>query len=185
MATIPVKVVGLPKIDGLMRIPVTWDKQRIVQDLTPDIEIELSPDALNKALADQAGRYAWWGMLTVKAKKNVSLLDQRLKTRKAELFTSVKAADPKLTVDGVKSAVDTHPDILALQTTIIDAEEDLGAVQVAQEAMRHRRDALVTISSNMRAEMEGRLNGPRGERVEVAKEKIRQHLGKPLPPPSA
>jgi hypothetical protein len=158
--------VGLPVIGKeLLRIPVTWDKSRIIQDLAPDVEIELSPAALNKALADQPGRYAWWGMLEVKARKVVSILEQQIKVKRAELYTAIKAANEKATVDQVKAAVEVHPELLKLLDDLIGAQEDQEAVRVGREAMHHRKDALVTISANMRAEMESGISGAK-ERLE-------------------
>jgi hypothetical protein len=160
----------------LFKIAVTWDKQRIIQDLAPDVELELSPAALNKALAEQAGRFAWWGLLAVRARRITSGLEQQLKTRKSELYTEIRAGDVKLTVDGVKSAVDAHADVLALQQQVLQAQEDQEALAVGQEAMRHRKDALITISSNMRAELDAGIVGK--SPLEDAKEKAAKVFGK-------
>jgi len=160
----------------LFKIAVTWDKQRIIQDLAPDVELELSPAALNKALAEQAGRYAWWGLLAVRARRVTSGLEQKMKARRAELFTEIKATDVKLTVDGVKSAVDAHPDVLALQQEILQAQEDQELLTVGQEAMRHRKDALISLSSNMRAEFDAGIVGK--SPLADAKEKAAKVFGK-------
>lgn len=142
----------------LFKIEVKWKGQRIIQDLSGDLEVELSPEALNKALSEQTGRFAWWAMLEVRAKKALNTLERDLKVKRAELTSSAKASDPKLTVEAIKAQVELNPEIEKMEREMIEFQTDLDAAAVGRESLRQRKDSLMTISANMRSEMENGLS---------------------------
>ena len=132
-------------------------------DLDAEARVDTDPVGLNKALAEQSGRFAWWATLEVLAKTLAEQLERQLATRHAELYsyleatltsTDGKGKRSRPTVEKIKSAVLADKVYQNLQERVAQANEQVGLLQVARQTMSMRRDMLMTVASNMRAERE-------------------------------
>jgi len=67
-------------------------------------------------------------------------------------------AGKKLTETMVKNTVITNPDFVEKQNELFDAEQKTGLMKTAKDAMIHRRDMLVQMGANQRAESSSDLS---------------------------
>ncbi len=138
----------------LLRVSVSWEGQQIEQDLNADVTYENDPEGLNRALGDQVGRSAWWGMLHSRAKHAAAVVERDLKVQRAKVLIESKLKATSATVDILKAMVDVDPEVEALERRLIEAEAEVQATATARDALRERKDVLMTVASNMRQEME-------------------------------
>jgi hypothetical protein len=138
----------------LLRVAVLWEGQQIEQDLNADVTFENDPEGLNRALGDQVSRSAWWGMLHSRAKHASAVAERDLKVKRAEVLIQSKLKAGAATVDILKAMVDVDPEVEALERRLIEAEAEVQATATGRDALRERKDVLMTVASNMRQEME-------------------------------
>lgn len=133
---------------------VSWEGQQIEQDLNSDVTFENDPEGLNRALGDQTARVAWWGMLCVRARLRLAQVERDLKVKRAEVLIQSKLKAGAATVDILKAMVDVDPDVEGLERAVIAADSEVQSILVGRDALRDRKDVLMTVASNMRQEME-------------------------------
>jgi len=138
----------------LLRVAVTWEGQQIDQDLSGDVTFENNPEGLSRALAEQAGRFAWWAMLQVKARHRLATLERDLKVRRATVLIESKLKASAATVDVLKALVEVDPEVERLERAVIEADAELQATAVGRDSLKERRESLTTTAALMRQEME-------------------------------
>lgn len=153
----------------LLRVHVTLGNREYAQDLGFDAQIPNDLDGLNTALANHPGRFAWWAMIEAVARAQHEERVAQLARLGAELFAihskilldkmqadrSGKTKGP--TLDAINSAVILDARHVAAQAAVAAAKLALDQVSVGRQTMQQRKDTLLAIASNMRAEMDNRL----------------------------
>ena len=71
-----------------------------------------------------------------------------------EVIYYVMDAGAKITVDMVKAAIDSHDDYVAAQRKTIDAEVEKNECFGRLDAIRSKRDMIVSLGAQIRAEMQ-------------------------------
>src|SRR3990167_2405534 len=120
-----------------LRVRVELNGKIYEEDLGAQTAINSDLAGLNTALSEQPGRFAWWATLEALARAKHEDLVAQLESLDAALFGEYQTA---LLVGGSK-------------TPKLDAE----LVQAGRRTMEHRKDALITIASNTRSEMDFRI----------------------------
>jgi len=134
-------------------------------DLETQTRIPADADGLSQALADGPGLFAWWASLEAWARAQAELAEKVKDTCYAELYTFHEAAlsrtvgdkREKATVDRVRSAVVQDKRYQAAWDNLIKANEAAGLAQAGRRAMEQRKEALLAVASNYRAELDVRL----------------------------
>lgn len=156
----------IPPADGrLLKIRVELGGRVYEEDLEPQAFINPDLDGLNRALAEHPGRFAWWAMLETYARASYEGLSTQLETLDATLFSRYQrqllegAVDGKKgpTLDSIRSLVTLDRERQALVERTARAKQDFEQVTVGRRTMEQRKDALLAIASNLRAEMDARL----------------------------
>lgn len=157
----------------LLRVTVQLGNRKYEQDLGLDAQAPVDLQGLNDALAAHPGKFAWWGMLEVLARAQYEELESTLKRLEAELFTAysarLAAAPPPAekegkrprqgaTLDAIKARVAVDRERVALAERVARAKLDYEQLMVGRQTMLQRRDTLLAIASNMRAEMDANLS---------------------------
>lgn len=75
----------------------------------------------------------------------------------------LKDADPKTTEATIKASVDSHDEYFAARMAAAEAEAEKSRLWGVLDALRAKKDALISLGANARAEMSG-MPGIRGER---------------------
>jgi len=151
-----------------MKVTVEIDGNRFTEDLGLQVTLQSDIDGLNIALSEQPGRFAWWAMLEVKSRSIHDDLEAQSKLLEAELFTKYQTSlmggvvkstgELKApTLDSIRSAIAMDERMQAVQARLRKAKLDCDQLRVGRQTMEQRRDALLAIASNCRAEMEYRL----------------------------
>lgn len=153
------------KSDDLLKVRIIIGERDYKQDLEVEAQAPVDLEGLNNALSGHPGRFAWWAMLEALARAQHDELETQQKRLEAELYAEHGAPDSALakklgkapTVDAIKSAVLLDKRLHAHQDRIAKAKLALEQVTVGRQTMQQRKDALLAIGSNMRAEMEARM----------------------------
>ncbi len=151
--------------EPLLQFRVKLGGRDYEQDLNHDAQAPIDLQGLNNALSEHPGKFAWWAMLEALARAQYEELETQLKRLDAELYNEhgspTSALAQKIgkapTVDAIKSAVTLDARRHALEAKVAKAKLDLDQVTVGRQTMLQRRDSLLAIGSNMRAEMEARM----------------------------
>jgi len=151
----------------ILRIRVELGGNVYEEDLAAQAHIALDPHGFNQALAAHAGNFAWWAMLEVVAREQLDQLNGELEERNAQLFNFYTAKLTRREQNGKKSSKPTLEAIRvnivldknyqALNKRVLQARRDMEKVTVGRQAMQVKKDTLLAIGSNMRAEMDSKL----------------------------
>ena len=115
--------------------------------------IEVRPEhlTLDKAHLEQAifNQASWFDLYATECSKQQSKVDRlknKLEYRSAQLKIEIRknadVAKIKMTQDQVDCALFVEPEIVQFKEEFLDAEEYLGQLKAAVEAMRHKRDSI-------------------------------------------
>lgn len=119
-----------------------------------DFESELQIDRLNldDELIRQAGLFMKYSELAVNARFQRDKLKEALDLKKAELDGKVRenpgryglsvSGDKKPTEAAIASAVLQHPEVVELNSDLINSVRDSGVLDSAREAFNHKKSAL-------------------------------------------
>jgi len=136
-------------------VPVKVNTVGFNYDLSADAEIATNYDALNQAIATQPGRYAVWGNAEAQARKVLDALDSKLEILEAVLFEEYRASlgGP---VDAIKACVKKDPRRIETQENVLEAKANVELLLSARRTMEQKKDCVLGLASNMRAEMQSR-----------------------------
>lgn len=145
----------------LMKVRVELGDQVFDLDLGSETRIDQDPNGLNEALSNIAGQIAKWGMIEQMARRLLDRLESSLEIMEAAKYKyhtdRLIGLGQKTTVDAIKSEVTLDKERQGLSEQLSDARHNLGVVVVGRQAMVHKKDALLELARNMRAEMDNQL----------------------------
>lgn len=126
-------------------------------NLSEAAQIATNYGALSDSLADNPGRYAVWGVLEANARKVFDALSAKLEVLEAELFEEFRASI-KTPVDAIKANVTKDQRRIDLVAEVLEAKSNLELLLVGRRTIEQKKDSLLALSSNMRAEMNSRIS---------------------------
>lgn len=132
------------------RIGNTTFPNRLKEDSSVD------QGSLNDVLSEHAQKFAWYATAYELALYHEAQLKEELQRTYARVDHKVrmegKDAGVKLTEKMVENTVITHPHYMSLQDKYLAAKRDSGLLKAARDTMIHRRDMLIQMGANYRAE---------------------------------
>ena len=135
-------------------------------DLAAESRVPTDPDGLSAALAENPARTAWWAAAEALALTQAEQAENARARLYAELFslneavlvrTDADGKRAKPTVDAVKSAILKSPDYQRALVDVTRANEAARLMRVARDAMRDRKDSLLEVARNYRAELDASM----------------------------
>jgi hypothetical protein len=142
-------------------VPVTVNTRGFDYNLSEAAQIATNYGALSDAIADNPGRYAIWAVLEANARKVFDALTAKLEVLDAELFEAIRVpqGDGKLpVVDSIKARIVLTPDRQALMAEVLEAKANLELLLVGRRTIEQKKDSLLALASNARAEMQSRIS---------------------------
>jgi len=133
------------------------------EDLTAQLAFSSDPQGLNEALVDHANRFAHWAAMECVAKENLEEAKNGMKLLEADLFRRIEKTlteeqdGKKPTLDRIRSEMVKRDDYQEGSDTVARAQVMLDRIVVGRQAMMHRKDCLIEVARNMRAEMDAGL----------------------------
>lgn len=179
-ASVPIKMTVAVEVKS---VPVKINTQGFNYDLSEQAQIATNYDALSEAIATNPGRFAVWAVLEAEARKLHDQLVGKLEVLDAELFERfrVPGADLRIPpIAAIDASIKTDPDRQALAVEVIEAKANLELLGVGRKTIEQRKDSLLALASNWRAEMNGRIQVSDKQARELA-ERARGSRG-PVPP---
>jgi hypothetical protein len=155
-----------PKGPSLLHFTVELGSRVYEEDLERDAFIDTNPEGLSRALAENPGRFARWATYEVMAQTLAEAVERELALKHAELYTFFEASlastdekgkRSKPTVERIKSDILKHKDYRAIQERLAAAVAQHRHLTAARQTMRDRKDSLIAIASNMRAELDAQI----------------------------
>lgn len=160
--------------EGLMRVNVELGSHIFDLDLAEQAEIPLDFKGLNESLSRFPGDLGTWSMMEQIARKILDELEAKLEIKEAELQGEVRArlarADIKATVKEVEAHVTLDKGRMELAEMILKAKHDLGLIVAGRQTIYTKKDCMLALGSNYRAEMDTGLSVK--DRVGRAKEQL-------------
>lgn len=121
-------------------------------------ELSIDRKNINDNMARQPSQYAWFAVLHALANDAYERLKAEKKSLYAEKDNKIRARaaknGDKTTENGIAQAIELDPDYVDLSNRILEAKLNVDLLQSALIAFQQRKDMLVSIASNMRAEMD-------------------------------
>ena len=126
----------------------------------PDV-VAISKETIDKDLAEHPAKFLWYAILAARAAAHRDEIKQSLSDARAQVDIKIRNdmanSNTKTTEDKIRNLVETDIAVLSLKNDYLSACEDADLAQAVKEAFYHRKDALVTLGANMRAELETEL----------------------------
>lgn len=124
-------------------------------------ELKIAEETINPNLSEQAARYCFYAMLEELAEEQMGQAKMTLEIIEAETDKLVREkltqAGTKFTEAVILNEVKTDPTRLKALGEFNQARATVGKLHAIREAFIHRKDMLVTLASNMRAQMDTNL----------------------------
>jgi len=119
-------------------------------------DLRVNTGNLSEEFAVHAEKFAWYSTAYELALDNELKLKSKLERHYAQVDYIVREearqAAVKMTEKKVENSVITHPEYAAVQGDYLDAKRNSGLLKAARDAMVHRRDMLIQLGANYRAE---------------------------------
>ena len=151
-----------PHPGDLTKVHVEFQGNIFDLDAGADAHIDSDLEGLNQNLVAHPGKIARWAFVETKIREIVEGLENRLELMDAELFTMIPARiekeGKKATVDTIKSYVILDPSRQALQAQLLVRSHELNLIIAGRQTMLAKKDCLLALASNMRAEMDHGLH---------------------------
>jgi len=144
---------------GILKLSITLDR-KYECDLNTDLDIDKG--AIDKALSDQPSMFAWYAVLSEMAKAAALSAKNDLELTEAELDQQIRRewdTDKygKMTEAGIQSIMRMLTKHKRAVEAYHTAKKNEGIMAVAKQSFEQRKDMLISIASNMRAEMDVNL----------------------------
>lgn len=119
-------------------------------------DLRVNPANLNDEFATHSEKFAWYATAYELAKDYEMQLKARVERLYAQLDYIVREegrlAGIKLTEKKVENSVITRDDYVRLYDLYIEAQKNTGLLRAARDAMIHKKDMLISMGANYRAE---------------------------------
>lgn len=175
----------------VLSITLNMNGNEYANNLAEDLQIH--EDNLNADFCDQPAKFAWYAVLSAKAKHEASLAKFELdkmeeyikKTLIGELDAEVRHnlefEGEKITESKVEKAIYKHSKykeqvekLNELKLEWLDKNHTAVLLEFAKEAMMQRKDMLISIGANLRAQMENTDLSIRKENIREVYKKARE-----------
>jgi len=127
------------------------------QVITVPDDLQFSTFSLDKDLGEQPGWYAHYGLIHTHASSLRDAKAQALKDIMAAVEIDIREAiaksGEKSTEDKIRAKVQLDEAVITARRELAAAERTAADAAVIKEAWYHRKEALIAVSANRRAEM--------------------------------
>lgn len=154
-------------MSDIKRVPIPSEDGAV--DLAAALSINLGD--INASFIDQAPQFAYWAAAVAQAKSRVDRLSEDIKQFESNLKDVVYSRldtkyrewaareNRKATEGQIAAQCKTDPDYLegvnslkAMRAALLEEKERLGLLEVAKAAFEQRKDMLISLGANLRAE---------------------------------
>lgn len=119
-------------------------------------DLYINQSALSDTFAEHSERFAWYSTAYELALDHEARIKEEFSRLYARLDHATrmegKNTNTKLTEKMVENTVITHPKYVELQEKYLNAKRNTGLLKSAKDAMIHRKDMLIQMGANYRAE---------------------------------
>jgi hypothetical protein len=151
-----------------MKAPVTVRTEGFDFNLSNQAEIDSNYSALNDAISKNPGLYAVWGVLEARARRVYDDLVTRLEVLEAELFEQYRASIGS-PVDAIKACMKKDERRVTASLAVNEAKETLELLTVGKKTIgEQKKDSMLALASNFRAEMGSRISISEKQAQELA-----------------
>ena len=123
---------------------------------TLEEDVKINDDCLDEEFLNQPERFAWWATFenlkrgeAAELKNDLGELDARLGFAERGNLNNLKV---KYTERMIAEHVITHPEHTKTQQQLMDAQKQLGQATAGRQAMEQRKEMLISLGANYRAE---------------------------------
>lgn len=131
-------------------------------DLDYESELKLSEEEINAHLMNQPSLYVYYAVLEEMAEAAMAEVRLHLELTEAALDEKyrkeITVRGGKITEAMVSGAVRLDSEHIAAVSDYNQARKNVGILSAIKEAFRHRKDCLIALASNMRAQMDTTLS---------------------------
>lgn len=101
---------------------------------------------LEKAAEEQSGVYAYWAEQAAEAKRIEEGIEIKLKLRKADADSEIRATGEKITEAGVTARITKDEQVRTIEDELLNARKNRNVAEAAVRAMDHRKSMIETLS---------------------------------------
>lgn len=136
-------------------------------------DLQIDPTNINDNLSKQPALYAWFATVHEMARTKREQTENELELLYSTLYREVKnnTAGMKVTEKETDSIIETNPKYVGMKKTLLGMHEQERIAAVARDAYSHRKDCLITLASNLRAQWDTELSIKAREAVDDLKTK--------------
>lgn len=136
-----------------IRVSLDLDGVEFQRDLADDVPIS---SAIDEEFMEQSDRFAWWATVVELARDKVARtkyqLDRIYALKDHSVRLDLTANKAKITEKIVENSVITSKEYQECMFELLEAKKQLGLAQAGKEALIQRKDMLISLGANLRAE---------------------------------
>lgn len=122
-------------------------------ELDYEEELRLNEETINEDLKKQPSLYAFYAVLSEKAHAELNESKLALEVHEAVLDSQIrKQSDKKPTEKQIQAQILLEPSYQEARMDVIRATKQLGILKGIKDAFNHRKEAVIALASNMRAQ---------------------------------
>lgn len=146
------KINSLAELQEL-QITIKMGDEVVKRNLKEDLAVDI--DHINEVLIQNPGKTAYYNTLFQRIKSQADKVQARLRKIEATADKTIRLENPEATETQIKNLVVLNEERLAAEAYLLELREQQGLLAAAIEAMKDMRSTLISLSSNMRAELGG------------------------------
>jgi len=146
-------------MNPLKKLAIKLDEHVWERDVEEELKID--PNDIDQEFQDQSGKFAWWATLASLAEYNYLRKRQARKEKEADQYVQLRrlaeATGKRVTEKQLEAQLTLDPEVKALVLQELEAQKQFSILSAITQAFRQRKDMLVSLGSNLRAEKDVRL----------------------------
>ena len=136
-------------------------------------DLQIDPTNINDQLSKQPALYAWFATVHEMARTKREQVENELELLYSTLYREIKnqTAGMKVTEKETEAIIETNPKYTGTKNRLLDLHDQERIAAVVRDAYSHRKDCLITLASNLRAQWDTDLSIKAREAVDELKTK--------------
>jgi len=141
-------------------------------ELPYEEQLQCSEETINEDLQNQPSLFAWYAVLEELAEAELQEAKLALDLVEAELDAHYRSTLEKVTETKISNKIKSSEEYIKAKVAVNEARKKVGILKAIREAFSHRKDMLIALASNMRAQAD--------PEIFIRKEKVKKDLANPL-----
>ena len=141
----------------LEHFPIKMNIQGKEYDLQYLQELQVAEETINENLKDQPALFAFYAVLEEVAEAEYVEAKLRVEIVEAQLDYEYRKTSEKVTENLIRNKIRCDDKYLSAVVAMNDAKKNTGILKAIKDSFSHRKEIVIALASNMRAQMDSEI----------------------------